>query len=178
MVNNYVQGRKPAPFDVLFWNADTTRMAAALHRDLVLMGLRNALVTPGGVSMLGSPVDLSKITSDAYIVGGVADHISPVASHLSQRAPARQQGQPLRAVHQRSHRGPGQPARQPQGVVPHRSGRRRGSPTVAGLAEKHADSWWPDYVAWLAERSGPEVDAPKALGGEGLPPLVRRRAAT
>ncbi len=76
-VNNYVQGRKPAPFDVLFWNADTTRMAAALHRDLVLMGLRNALVTPGGVSMLGSPVDLAKITSDAYIVGGVADHICP-----------------------------------------------------------------------------------------------------
>ena len=77
VVNNYVQGRKPAAFDVLFWNADTTRMAAALHRDLVLMGLRNALVTPGGVSMLGTPVDLHKITADAYIVGGIADHISP-----------------------------------------------------------------------------------------------------
>ena len=76
-VNNYVQGRKPAPFDVLFWNADTTRMAAALHRDMVLMGLHNALVTPGAVSMLGSPVDLAKITSDAYVVGGVADHICP-----------------------------------------------------------------------------------------------------
>src|SRR5246127_4468704 len=77
VVNNYVQGRKPAPFDVLFWNADTTRMAAALHHDLVLMGLRNALVTPGGVSMLGSPVDLAKVTADAYVVGGIADHICP-----------------------------------------------------------------------------------------------------
>jgi polyhydroxyalkanoate synthase len=77
VVNNYVQGRKPAAFDVLFWNADTTRMAAALHRDMVLMGLHNALVTPGAVSMLGSPVDLSDITSDAYVIGGVADHISP-----------------------------------------------------------------------------------------------------
>jgi polyhydroxyalkanoate synthase len=77
VVNNYVQGRKPAPFDVLFWNADTTRMAAALHHDLVLMGLHNALVTPGAASMLGSPVDLSKITADAYVVGGIADHISP-----------------------------------------------------------------------------------------------------
>ena len=45
---------RPAAFDVLFWNADTTRMAAALHRDMVLMGLNNALVTPGAVSMLGS----------------------------------------------------------------------------------------------------------------------------
>jgi poly(3-hydroxyalkanoate) synthetase len=40
-----------------------------------------------------------------------------------------------------------------------------------GAAEKFADSWWPHYVAWLAQRSGPEVEAPKALGGEGLPPL-------
>src|SRR6185437_8930884 len=40
VVNNYVQGRKPAPFDVLFWNADTTRMAAALHHDMVMMGLK------------------------------------------------------------------------------------------------------------------------------------------
>src|ERR1700759_5478694 len=77
VVNNYVQGRKPAPFDVLFWNADTTRMAAALHRDLVLMGLRNALVPAGGGSMPGTPVDLAKITSAAYVVGGVAAHICP-----------------------------------------------------------------------------------------------------
>src|SRR6202048_1749845 len=74
-VNNYVQGRKPAPFDVLFWNADTPRMAAALHRDMVLMGLRNSLVTSGGVSMLGSPVDLSNITSDAYVIGGGGAHL-------------------------------------------------------------------------------------------------------
>lgn len=59
-VNNYVQGRKPAPFDVLFWNADTTRMTAALHRDMVYMALRNALVTPGAVSMLGTPIDLGR----------------------------------------------------------------------------------------------------------------------
>ena len=76
-VNNYVQGRSPAAFDVLFWNADTTRMAAALHRDMVLMGLNNSLVTPGAISMLGTPVDLSKITCDAYVIGGIADHISP-----------------------------------------------------------------------------------------------------
>jgi poly(3-hydroxyalkanoate) synthetase len=76
-VNNYVQGRVPPAFDVLFWNADTTRMPAALHRDMVQMGVHNALTEPGGVTMLGSPVDLGTVTTDTYVVAGVADHISP-----------------------------------------------------------------------------------------------------
>ena len=76
-VNNYVEGKSPAAFDVLFWNADTTRMAAALHRDMVMMGLHNSLATPGAVSMLGTPVDLGQLTTDAYVIAGIADHISP-----------------------------------------------------------------------------------------------------
>ena len=77
-VNNYLQGRAPAAFDVLFWNSDTTRMPASLHRDMVQeSGLHNALTEPGGASMLGTPVDLGTITADTYIVAGVADHISP-----------------------------------------------------------------------------------------------------
>ena len=76
-VNNYVEGKSPAAFDVLYWNADTTRMAAALHRDMVTMGLHNSLATPGAVSMLGTPVDLNQLTTDAYVVAGIADHISP-----------------------------------------------------------------------------------------------------
>ncbi|HEX2398560.1 MAG TPA: alpha/beta fold hydrolase, partial [Mycobacterium sp.] len=76
-VNNYLQGRSPAPFDVLFWNSDTTRMPAALHRDMVAMGQHNALAEPGAVRMLGTPVDLGTVTADTYVVAGVADHISP-----------------------------------------------------------------------------------------------------
>ena len=76
-VNNYLQGKDPAPFDILFWNADTTRMTAALHRDFLDLALRNALVAPGQASMLGEPVDLSTISIDGYVVAGVADHICP-----------------------------------------------------------------------------------------------------
>ena len=76
-VNNYLEGKDPPPFDILFWNADTTRMTAALHRDLLDLALRNALVRPGAASMLGAPVDLSSITTDGYVIAGVADHISP-----------------------------------------------------------------------------------------------------
>jgi len=171
VVNNYVQGRKPAPFDVLFWNADTTRMAAALHRDLVLMGLRNALVTPGGVSMLGSPVDLCKITADAYIVGGIADHISPwQATYRSARLLGSKDNRYVLSTN--GHiaalvNPPGNPK------ASFRTGPVDAEDPQQWLdsAEEHADSWWPDYTHWLAERSGPEIDAPKALGGDDLPPL-------
>ena len=76
-VNNYVQGRTPPAFDVLFWNADTTRMPAALHRDMVQMGVHNALTEPGGVTMLGSPVDLGTVTTEMYAVAGVATTSRP-----------------------------------------------------------------------------------------------------
>ncbi|MFV8317356.1 PHA/PHB synthase family protein [Mycobacterium sp. 23] len=171
VVNNYVQGRKPAAFDVLFWNADTTRMAAALHRDMVLMGLRNALLTPGAVSMLGSPVDLGKVTSDAYVIGGVADHISPwQATFRSARLLGSKDNSYVLSTS--GHiaalvNPPGNPkASYRVGPVGEEDPQH-----WLDTAEKFADSWWPHYVAWLADRSGPEIDAPKALGGEGLPPL-------
>jgi alpha/beta hydrolase fold len=75
-VNNYLLGRTPPPFDILSWNADTTRMTAGLHRDFLQMGVSNALTRPGGVTMLGSPVDLA-IDRDSYLVAGIADHICP-----------------------------------------------------------------------------------------------------
>jgi polyhydroxyalkanoate synthase subunit PhaC len=170
-VNNYVQGRKPAPFDVLFWNSDTTRMTAALHKDMVLMGLRNALVTPGAVSMLGSPVDLSKATSDAYIIGGVADHISPwQATYRSARLLGSKDNRYVLSTS--GHiaalvNPPGNPK------ASFRTGPVDAEDPQEWLesSQKLPDSWWPDYVHWLAERSGPQVEAPKALGGEGLPPL-------
>jgi polyhydroxyalkanoate synthase subunit PhaC len=170
-VNNYVQGRTPAPFDVLFWNADTTRMTAALHRDMVLMGLRNALVTPGAVSMLGSPVDLLKVTSDAYIIGGVADHISPwQATYRSARLLGSKDNRYVLSTS--GHiaalvNPPGNPK------ASFRTGQVDAEDPQQWLesSQKFSDSWWPDFVHWLAERSGPQVEAPKTLGGDGLPPL-------
>jgi polyhydroxyalkanoate synthase len=170
-VNNYVQGRKPAAFDVLFWNADTTRMTAALHRDMILMAQRNALVTPGALSMLGSPVDLGQVTADAYIVGGVADHISPwQATYRSARLLGSKDNRYVLSTS--GHiaalvNPPGNPK------ASFRTGPVEAEDPQQWLesSQQSADSWWPDYADWLAERSGPQVVAPKALGGEGLPPL-------
>ncbi|HZE18366.1 MAG TPA: alpha/beta fold hydrolase, partial [Mycobacterium sp.] len=170
-VNNYVQGRPPAPFDVLFWNADTTRMTAALHRDMVLMGLNDSLVTPGGVNMLGTPVDLSKVTADAYVIGGVADHISPwQATYRSARLLGSKDNRYVLSTS--GHiaamvNPPGNPK------ASYRTGPVDAEDPGQWLesAQKFPDSWWPDHVHWLAERSGPEIDAPRTLGGEGFPPL-------
>ena len=170
-VNNYVQGRPPAAFDVLFWNADATRMAAALHRDFVLMGLNNSLATPGAVSMLGSPVDLSKVTVDAYVVGGVTDHICPwQATYRSARLLGSKDNRYVLSTSghiQALVNPPGNPK------ASYRAGPADAEDPAQWLesAQKLSDSWWVDFIGWLAERSGPEVDAPKTLGGDGFPPL-------
>jgi polyhydroxyalkanoate synthase subunit PhaC len=170
-VNNYVEGKSPSAFDVLFWNADTTRMAAALHQDMVLMGLHNSLVTPGEVSMLGTPVDLSAVTVDTYVVAGIADHISPwQACYRSARLLG---SKDLRFVLSSS----GHIA-----ALVNPPGNPRASYRVGGVdepdpdawvdsAEKNTDSWWPDFVAWLGHRSGKKKAAPDSLGGAGMSPM-------
>ena len=170
-VNNYVEGKSPVAFDVLFWNADTTRMAAALHRDMILMGLHNSLLTPGGVSMLGTPVDLGQLTTDAYVVAGVADHISPwQACYRSARLLGSAN---IRFVLSSS----GHIA-----ALVNPPGNPRASYRLGGVdqpdpaawadsAEQHKDSWWPDFVAWFAERGGEKKPAPAELGGAGMEPM-------
>ena len=167
-VNNYIEGKSPAAFDVLSWNADTTRMAAALHRDMVQMGLHNALATPGAISMLGTPVDLSALTVDTYVVAGISDHISPwPACYRSARLLS---GTDLRFVLSSS----GHIAALVNPPGNHKASYHFGavdeSDPTAWLeqAEKKRDSWWPDFAAWLGERSGTKKEAPSSLGGAGM----------
>jgi polyhydroxyalkanoate synthase len=169
-VNNYIEGKSPAAFDVLFWNADTTRMAAALHRDMILMGLRNSLVMPGAATMLDTPVDLGGMTTDSYVIAGVADHISPwQACYRSARLLGSRN---LRFVLSSS----GHIA-----ALVNPPGNARASYRLGGVdvddpdawlesAEQHTDSWWPDFTSWLGERGGKKKPAPESVGGAGLPP--------
>ncbi|HEV8567534.1 MAG TPA: alpha/beta fold hydrolase [Actinoplanes sp.] len=170
-VNNYLLGRNPPAFDVLFWNADTTRMSARLHADFVDFGLENRLVTPGSMTVLGLPVDLSRVEVDSYLVAGIADHITPwqncyrstqllggdsrfilsTSGHIA--ALVNPPGNP-KASYQVNKENPGDPE------------------LWLKTAETVPGSWWPDIVAWLGERCGPEKAAPDELGGAGLRPLV------
>jgi len=76
-VNNYLIGNDPPSFDMLYWNNDTTRLPAKLHGEMLDIALSNPFTHPGTITLLGTPIDLSKVTCDAYIMAGVTDHITP-----------------------------------------------------------------------------------------------------
>ena len=78
VVNNYLLGKSPFPFDLLYWNADSTRMPAAMHSFYLRnMYQENLLVKPGGITLDGVPIDLGKIKTPAFILSTREDHIAP-----------------------------------------------------------------------------------------------------
>jgi polyhydroxyalkanoate synthase len=78
VVNNYLLGNDPFPFDLLYWNADSTRMPAKMHSFYLRnMYQENLLAVPGGISLKGTPIDLSKVKVPAYFLSTREDHIAP-----------------------------------------------------------------------------------------------------
>lgn len=170
-VNNYLQGKAPAAFDVLFWNADTTRMPAALHADFVSLALENSLVKPGASTMLATAVDLNKVDVPSYIVAGIADHISPWQSCY--RSTQLLGGESKFVLSTSGHvacmvNPPTNPKATFQTNVDNPSDPQGWLDT----ATQEKGSWWPDYVQWLNAHAGSEVEAPTDLGGAGLSPLA------
>ena len=169
-VNNYLLGRKPPAFDILFWNSDTTRMPAALHADFIDIAMENRLVRPGAQTTLGVPVDLSQVTVDAYVVAGIADHLTPWQNCYST---TQLLGGTTRFVLSTSGHIAAlvNPPDNPKATF--QTGKDNPADPQAWLrtAESRDGSWWPDFDAWLAERCGALVEAPSGLGGHGLEPL-------
>jgi polyhydroxyalkanoate synthase subunit PhaC len=78
VVNNYLLGKDPFPFDLLYWNADSTRMPARMHSFYLRnMYLKNLLGVPGGITLAGVPIDVSKVKVPSYFISTVEDHIAP-----------------------------------------------------------------------------------------------------
>jgi poly[(R)-3-hydroxyalkanoate] polymerase subunit PhaC len=169
-VNNYLQGKPPPRFDILYWNADTTRMPAALHRDFIEIAMANALTKPGGASMLGSPVDLSKISIDSYVVAGIDDHISPWPS--AYRATQMLGGNSRFVLSNSGHiAAMVNPPTNPKAAFRVAPANPPDHREWLARAETVQGSWWPDYTAWLADRSGGMKEAPRTLGSAKFPPL-------
>jgi polyhydroxyalkanoate synthase subunit PhaC len=169
-VNNYLLGRKPPPFDILFWNADTTRMTAGLHRDFLRLGAANALVTPGGATMLGSPVDLAAVDRDTYLVAGITDHICPWQScyRSTQLLSGRQRFVLSTSGHVAAMVNPPEGAKASYQIAKECP---EDPQEWLHRAETCHGSWWPDYADWLGERCGEQRAAPRELGGSGLAPI-------
>jgi polyhydroxyalkanoate synthase len=173
VVNNYLLGKDPPAFDILFWNQDTVRLAAGLHRDFINIGLDNSFMRPGELEVLGQPVDLRQVDLDTYFVAGLTDHIVAWESAYNG---ARQFAGARRFVLSSS--GHIQALVNPP---PTNATESRASYQVAdnlpdtaqeflARAPRLSGSWWSDWDSWLAQRSGQRKPAPKALGNRAHKP--------
>jgi polyhydroxyalkanoate synthase subunit PhaC len=165
-VNNYLQGKKPPPFDILYWNADTTRLPAALHADFIRLALANALIVPDAATMLGSPVDLSKVDADAYVIAGIADHLCPWQSCY--RSTQLLGGATTFVLSTSGHiASMVNPPGNPKATFQTAEGNPADPRDWLAAATTRAGSWWPHYSAWLAEHGGGRRKARVRLGRKG-----------
>ncbi|MBK6393423.1 MAG: class I poly(R)-hydroxyalkanoic acid synthase [Betaproteobacteria bacterium] len=171
VINNYLMGRDPFPFDLLHWNCDATRMPATMHSFYLRnMYMRNALRKPGGVTLDGMPIDLSASRVPTYFVSAIEDHIAPWKTTYAGTSIL---GGPSRFVLS----GSGHIA----GMINPPAANKYGYWTNAKLpatpdawldgAKQHEGSWWTDWQAWVGERTGREV-APRIPGKGKLKALA------
>ena len=174
VINNYLLGQDPPAFDVLFWNADATNLSASLMGDFLTIFETLAFTKKGEVEMVDHKIDLSKVTSDLFILGGVTDHITPwKATYRSTQLFGSKDV--TYVLSQSGHmqailNPPGNPkakyyVQKKDGALPATADEwLKGTEEVAG-------SWWPFWMDWLQQRSGAKVKAPTKLGNTKYKPL-------
>jgi polyhydroxyalkanoate synthase len=173
VVNNYLKGRTPPAFDLLYWNGDSANLPGPMYwYYLNEMYVGNQLRVPGALSMLGQSIDLRRLTMPMYVYASREDHIVPWRS--AWRTVGLVGTRPRFVLGASGHIA---------GVVnPPAAGKRNywtGPQPSAGMdpetwlerATSHAGSWWPDWHTWLAKHAGGQRPAPAATGNETYPPL-------
>jgi len=167
VVHNYLLGKDPMPFDVLYWGADATRMPAKMHSYYLRnMYQHNRLRDPGGLTLLGQPIDLGKVTVPVYFLSAREDYVAPWKStyegtHLM--------GGPVRFVLGGS--GHIAAVLNPVGSPFYGYATNDELPADAGewdaKATRHEGSWWEDWLAWAKPMAGERVAASSRVpGGE------------
>ncbi len=169
VINNYMLGKQPMPFDLLYWNSDTTRMPERMHLFYLRECYKNNALAKGEMVLGGKRLDLTKVTVPVYLQSAREDHIAPYRSVY--KATKLFKG-PLRFILA----GSGHIA----GVINPPAAKKYQYWTNDVLPEKiedwvatsveHPGSWWPDWNAWLSKLSGPKVPARKPGDGK-LPTL-------
>ncbi len=159
VVNNYLLGNDPYPFDLLYWNSDSTRMPRDMHSFYVRnMYQKNLLREPGGITLAGVPIDLRQIKTPVCFLSAYEDHIAPWTSTY---AGTQLVGGPVKFVLS----GSGHIA----GVINPASSNKYGywlNPNTPPNpddwfkdAVKQEGSWWPDWLEWLQPNVGPQIPA-------------------
>ncbi len=170
VVDNYYIGKQPPPFDLLYWNADQTRMPKALHLFYLRKFYRDNALSKGELELMGEKLSLNDVTIPIFMQSSREDHIAPAQS-VYNSAKAFGGGEVEYIV-----AGSGHIA----GVINHPAANKYQYWTNRNLkgsledwqafAEEHPGSWWPYWDAWLSKRSGPDVPARTPGDGE-LKPL-------
>ena len=169
-VDNYLLGKAPMQFDLLYWNSDTTRMPRKLHMFYLReMYLKNNLAKPNGITLGGVPIDLGKVTVPIYLQSSKEDHIAPYNSVF--KAKSLFSG-PVRFMLAGSGHIAG--VINPPNAHKYNYWMNEAQPTdlddwIAG-AEYHPGSWWGDWHSWLQQYSGELVEA--RVPGSGALPVI------
>jgi len=164
-VNNYLLGNQPPAFDILYWNADTTRLPARLHGDYIDLYFTNPFVNAGKLTLNGETVDMGKVRGriDAYVVAGVTDHITPWKAVYKSAAIL---GEATTFIlsnsgHLQSLLNPPTNKKASYLIGPVNP---NGADAFLASGEKRQGSWWLDWRDWLRARSGEETAAAKSAG--------------
>ena len=170
VINNYLLGKKPLPFDLLYWNSDSTRMPAANHIFYLRQFYKENRLAKGEMELFGVKLDMTKVDVPVYELATREDHIAPAKSVFQG---SRLFSGPVRFVLAGSGHIAGvvnPPVKKKYqywtGKKP--SSKKLPTPTLEGwleLAKEHPGSWWPDWKDWLSNNSGKMV--PGRIPGEG-----------
>jgi len=169
VVNNYMRGKKPLPFDILYWNSDATRMPAANHSFYLRNCYLDNKLSKGEMKIDGVSLDLQKVKAPIYNLATREDHIAPAKSVMwgSQYF-----GGPVKYVLAGSGHIAGviNPPAKPK--YQYWTGAKPAGSNVENwlkTAEEHPGSWWPDWLEWLREQGAQMVPARKLGGGKFKP---------
>ncbi|MGB3934571.1 MAG: class I poly(R)-hydroxyalkanoic acid synthase [Burkholderiales bacterium] len=166
VINNYLMGKNPFPFDLLYWNSDSTRLPARMHSFYLRnMYMKNLLGVPGGISLAGVPIDLSKVEVPAYFISTAEDHISPWKTTYKG---AKYLGGEVRFVLGGSGHIAGivnPPAAKKYCYWTNETNPDTGDEWFQ-TATQHHGSWWDDWQAWMDARNGSEK-VPARTPGDG-----------
>ena len=165
VINNYMLGKQPMPFDLLYWNSDSTRMPAALHLSYLRQCYKENALARGKMAIGGVKLDLSKVTVPVYLQSAKEDHIAPANSVFKG---VQLFAGPVRFIIAGSGHIAGvinPPAAKKYQYWTNEAGARTIEAWRKG-AREHAGSWWPDWDSWLAKLSGPKIAARKPGDGK------------
>jgi polyhydroxyalkanoate synthase len=169
-VNRYLLGKDAPKFDLLYWNSDATRMPAAMHKYyLNHMYVRNDLAA-GKLEHDGVRIDLRSIKNDVYTVASIEDHIAPWRSVYKMTQSFGGQIR-FRLGHSGHIAGIVNPPASGKGNYWESDANPPTADEWLARARKHPGSWWPDWQAWIGERSGERVPASLSPGSAAYPPL-------